>query len=338
MGKHVKLGLIGAGRAGMIHALNFRSRIKHADLVAVVDPFEDAAKAACAELEIDKYYLDYKQAVEDSGIDAFIVVSPTKFHREIVVASAKAGKHVLCEKPMAMVESECDDMIAAAAENKIKLQLGFMRRFDESFRQAKEALDRGDIGDLIMVKSLTRGPSKPMEWMYDLAKSNGVLAELNSHDIDTIRWFAGSELTSVYAIGGNYKNPEAAEKYPDYYDTVVMTGTFANGKQACIDGAAYSQYGYDARVELLGTEGLIHIGRTDAYHMKVIKKDKSVTSGFVDSWRSLYKDAYVAEDQSFVNSILEDKEPEVTGVDGKMAVQVVRAGNTSILEKRIVTL
>lgn len=338
MNKKPRICLIGAGRAGMIHAVNFRSRIQNAEFVAVVDPFEDAAKKACEALEIDRYYLDYKQMLSEDDIDGVIVVSPTKYHRDIVVHAAEAKKHILCEKPMGMTEEECDDMIAAAKENNVKLQIGFMRRHDESFRQAKQAIDNGEIGEVIMVKSVSHGPSKPHEWMLDISKSNGVLAEIGSHDIDAIRWFAGSELESLYAIAGNYKNKEAAEKYPDYYDTVLLTGRFKNGVQACVDAASYSQYGYDSRVEVLGTEGIVHIGKNNAYNMQVIKKDRSINSTFIDSWRTLYKDAYLREDEHFVNCILEDMQPEVTGIDGKMAVKIVKAGNDSIKTKKIVEL
>lgn len=333
-----KICLVGAGRAGMIHAINFRSRIQNAELVAVVDPFEDAAKAACKTLEIDRYYLDYKQAVQEDDIDAFVVVSPTKYHRDIVVACAQAKKHILCEKPMGITETECDDMIAAAKQNDVKLQIGFMRRYDESFRQAKKAIERGEIGEVIMVKSLSHGPSKPHEWMLDLEKSNGVLAEIGSHDIDTVRWFSGSEFESLYAIGGNFKNKEIADKYPDYYDTVLLTGTFENGVQGSVDAAAYSRYGYDARVEILGTHGIIHVGKSNAYGMQIVKQDKSINSTFIDSWTTLFKDAYVREDEQFIDCILNDKEPEVTGIDGKMAVKVVKAGNESIKTKQIMKL
>jgi len=338
MNKKPKICLVGAGRAGMIHAVNFRSRIQNADLVAVVDPFEDAAKKACETLEIDRYYLDYKQVLNEDDIDGCVIVSPTKYHRDIVVACAQAKKHILCEKPMGMTEQECDDMIAAVDANNVKLQIGFMRRHDESFRQAKMAIDNGDIGEVIMVKSVSHGPSKPHEWMLDISKSNGVLAEIGSHDIDAVRWFGDGEFESLYAIAGNYKNKEAAAKYPDYYDTVLMTGTFKNGVQVCVDAASYSQYGYDSRVEILGTEGIIHVGRNTAYNLQVIKKDKSINSTFIDSWRTLFKDAYLREDEHFIECILEDKQPSVTGVDGKMAVKIVKAGNESIKSKQIVKL
>ena len=190
-----KIGVcvVGAGRAGMIHAVNFRKQIPGATLVAVADPVEEVAKASAAELGLDTYYLSHEEALNNPAIDAYVVVSPTKFHVDIVKTIAAEKKHILCEKPMAMTEAECDAMIAASKENNIKLQIGFMRRFDDSFRHAKKVIDSGEIGDVVMVRSNTRGPSIPRPWMYDIKKSNGPLAEVNSHDIDSMRWFTGSE-------------------------------------------------------------------------------------------------------------------------------------------------
>jgi len=322
--------IVGAGRAGMIHAHNFRRNVSHARLVAVVDPNREAAERAAKELGIERYYTDYKQALEDRDIQAVVVVTPTIYHRDIVVAAAGAGKHVLCEKPMAMNERECDEMIAACEAAGVTLQIAFMRRFDESFVEAKRAIDEGAIGEVVLVKSLTRGPSQPMPWMYDLAKSNGPLAEVNSHDIDTIRWFAGAEVSEVYAIGGNFRSREIAAAYPDFYDNVTMTARFANGRQASIDGALAVRYGYDSRVEILGTEGVVFLGQTHEKTTIVAGPDRLLRRPFMNSWRSLFKEAYLAEDTDFIASILENRPPRVTGHDGKMAVRVVEAGNASI--------
>lgn len=335
---YIGICLIGAGRAGMIHAVNYKSRVPNARIVAVVDPFEEAAVKACKELEIPKYYLNYRDALQDDEIDAAVVVSPTVYHREIVVAAARAGKHVLCEKPMAMDELECEDMIKACKDNNVKLQIGFMRRFDESFLEAESVIESGDIGDVVMIRSNTRGPSVPQKWMYDINKSNGPLAEVNSHDIDTLRWFTGSEFKSVYAIGGNYRSPEALPEYPDFYDNVIMNAQFFNGMQGAIDGAQGCAYGYDARVEILGTKGIIFLGQVHERSIITCNREKGMVKPVMNSWRSLFRDAYVAEDIHFVECILEGKEPRVTGLDGKMAVKVVKAGNTSIKEKCIVEL
>ena len=254
---------------------------------------------------------------------------------EITVAAANAGKHVFCEKPMAMNEDECDEMINAAKENNVKLQIGFMRRFDESFQEAKRMIEAGEIGEVVSVKSHTRGPSKPKEWMYDISISNGPLGEVCSHDIDTVRWFSGSEISSLYAVGGNYRNKEIADKYPDFYDNVIMSVEFENGMQGVVEGAQYVQYGYDARVEILGTEGVISLG--DIHEKKVITctKNHDVKRPTMHSWTYLFKDAYVAEDTAFVRAILDDTEVKATGHDGKMAVKIVRIGNESLKEKMI---
>lgn len=334
----VGICLVGAGRAGMIHGANFQSRIPHAKIVAIADPSKEAALKACTELDVSVWYAGYGEALRDKNVDAVVVVAPTVFHREIVVAAAKAGKHVLCEKPMAMDELECEDMIRACRDNGVKLQMAFMRRFDESFADAKEVVDSGEIGDVVMVRSNTRGPSIPQKWMYDIEKSNGPLAEVNSHDIDTLRWFTGSEFKTVYAIGGNFRSPEALPDYPDFYDNVIMNASFENGMQGAIDGAQGVGYGYDARVEILGTKGIIFLGQVHEKAIMTATRDKGLVRPAMNSWRYLFRDAYFAEDADFVDCILEGREPKVTGHDGKMAVKVVNAGNKSIKGKCIVTL
>ena len=330
--------LIGCGRAGMIHARNFSSQVPGAKMAAVVDVVEEAAKAAAHELGITAWYTDYRKSLLDPAVDAVIVVSPTNLHKDIVIDCANAGKHVFCEKPMAMNAQECAQMIAACDENGVKLQIGFMRRHDQSFQQAKKLLEQGTIGDLVMIRSCTRGPSKPQPWMYDLKKSNGILAEVNSHDIDSIRWFAGSEVSSLFALGGNYRNKEMAEQYPDYYDSVIMNGVFENGVQFSIDGAAYIQYGYDSRVELVGTKGVLHVGRTQGSFLECTTVENGTCSPFINSWMTLFTEAYLKEDIAFVECIKNDTQPPVTGIDGMMAVRIVEAGNASIATGSIVRL
>lgn len=336
--EEVKVCLIGSGRAGMIHAHNLVGSVPNASILAVCDPVEETAKNAAEELGIDLYYKDYQEALKNDEIHAIIIACPTKYHKEIAIAAANAGKHIFCEKPMAMNEQECDEMIEAAEKNHVKLQIGFMRRFDESFIEAKKMIEAGEIGQVVLVKSHTRGPSKPREWMYDIKKSNGPLAEVCSHDIDTVRWFAESELKTVYALGGNFRNKEIAEEYPDFYDNVIMNGEFENGMHACIEGAQYVQYGYDARVEILGTEGVICLG--DMHEKKILTctKNHDMKRPTMRSWTSLFRDAYLAEDISFVQSIRRDTEVKCGGHDGKMAVRIVKAGNESMVEKKIIKI
>ena len=330
--------LIGCGRAGMIHARNYVNRVPGARMVACVDVVEAAARAAAEETGAKRYATDYHDILDDPEVDAVVVVSPTDLHRDIVIDCARAGKHIFCEKPMAMNVEECQAMIDACEANHVKLQIGFMRRHDAAFQRAKAMLDSGAIGDLVQIHSHTRGPSKPRPWMYDIGKSNGILAEVNSHDIDACRWFAGSDISTLYAIAGNYRNPEARAEYPDYYDSLLMTGTFENGVQFEIDGAAYVQYGYDSHVELVGTKGVLHVGRSEADSVRCTTVEHGTTQAFVNSWMTLFIDAYLAEDCAFVRAVLDDAPTPVTGYDGLQAVRVVEAGNRSIRTGEIVRL
>ena len=322
--------VIGSGRAGMIHARNFRAGVPGAELVAIADPLEDARREAARELDLSTSFARYEEALADERVGAVVVVAPTVYHREIVVAAAQAGKHVLCEKPMAMNASECREMISAADEAGVRLQIGFMRRFDASYRDAFARVESGEIGHVNQVKSLTHGPSVPREWMLDIAKSNGPLAEVCSHDIDTVRWFGGSDIAEVFAIARNFRCRDRADEYPDFYDTVALLCLLENGVQGVIDGAVSVGYGYDARTEVLGSDGLILVGELRGTSATAHKRGGEMTAKTVESWRNLFRDAYWNEDVSFVQAIVHDRDPEVTGRDGLQAVEVVNAGNESI--------
>lgn len=332
------LCVIGAGRAGMIHARNFSfGRVRNAALVAIADPTEPARQAARQELRLEQVYSDFRQALADPRVDAVVVATPSEHHREVVVAAARAGKHILCEKPMAISARECDEMLAEVDRAGVKLQLGFMRRFDAGFVAARERIVAGEIGRVVLVKSLTFGPSIPKPWMYDLRQSNGPLSEVNSHDIDTLRWFTGSEFEEVYAIAGNYRSPGALKEFPDFYDNVVLSARMRNGMQGSICGAQGVRYGYDARCEILGENGLIAVGSLAAAAVTTHNAAGSTTP-IVHSWTDLFLDAYRAEDEDFVRCVREGDPPRVGGIDGKAAVEVVNAGNRSIRERRPVWL
>ena len=334
MGKEIGVCLVGCGRAGMIHARNFKSRVPGAHVEAVVDALPEAANAAARELAVGgKCHADYREILADKEVKAVIVVAPTNLHRNIVVDCARAGKHIFCEKPMAMNAGECEEMIAACEQAGVVLQIGFMRRHDASFKAAKEQIDAGVIGDITLVRSCTRGPSQPRQWMYDIQKSNGILAEINSHDIDCARWLANSDIGTMHVTAGNYRNKEVAASYPYYYDSVIISGAFENGALYSIDGAAHVKYGYDAQVEVLGTRGVIRVARQEGNGVETITDTAGITRPFVKSWINLFEDAYLAEDIHFAECVASGAQPCVTGRDGLMAVKTVERGNAMIVEQ-----
>lgn len=325
----VNIGLIGTGRAGMVHGRNFAFSVPDASLVALCDPHEGSRKEAAAALGVSTMFSDYRDLLAFPGLDAVVIVTPTRLHCQMAIDAAAAGKHILCEKPMAMTPGECDAMIAATDSAGVKLQIGFMRRFAPAFQELKAQVDAGRVGDVVSVRSLTYGPSIPQPWMYDLAVSNGPLAEVNSHDIDTVRWITGSDITEVYAIGGNFRSPGARADFPDFYDNVTLIAKFANGMQGAISGAQGVKYGYDSRCEVLGTKGILFAGSLKTTATTACTEE-GMSSPIIKSWRDLFADAYLNEDKAFIRCIVEDTPPEIAGLDGKRAVQVVNAGNESI--------
>lgn len=336
--EQIKFALIGCGRAGMIHARNYASTVPGTCVFAVADANAEAAQKAAAELGASVWSTDYRQILARPEIQAVVIAAPTSLHHDIVIDAAQAGKHIFCEKPMAMNAQECREMIDAAEKHHVKLQIGFMRRFDAGFRRAKEFVDSGAIGDVVMVKSHTRGPSTPREWMYDIRKSNGPLAEVNSHDIDTLRWFTGSEAQKVYAVAGNHRCPQAKENWPDFYDTVLLSVTMENQMIGCIEGAQGVGYGYDARVDVLGTKGCIQIGGLQDKAVLLYTKEGGIQGDIVASWTNLFHEAYIQEDMSFAQAVRENSPTLVTGLDGLMAVRIVCAGNRSITSGQIVPM
>jgi myo-inositol 2-dehydrogenase/D-chiro-inositol 1-dehydrogenase/scyllo-inositol 2-dehydrogenase (NAD+) len=328
--KPIRICLVGAGRAGTVHARNFRHRIADAELVAVVDTNEAMARERASELDVSRVFGSIEAVLSGADFDAVCIATPTFTHASIAVAAARAGKHILCEKPMAMALDEADEMIAAARQGGVTLQIAFMRRFDPAFRAAKEQILAGAIGDPIVIRTLTRGPGLPPRWACDPVTSIGMLAEVNSHDFDTVRWLAGSEVSRVYAEAATLKAPQLGEEYPDFYDTAVVNVRLVSGALAVIDGCCPVGYGYDARAEVLGSAGVLFIGELrERALVRCTREDGAVTRQFT-AWAKRFEAAYLAEDEHFVNCIRTGESPQVTGEDGKRALEGVLAATRSI--------
>lgn len=334
----IRFCLIGAGRAGMVHARNVAFNIKNTDLTAIVDSQEPVLQERGRELGVKKLYTRLDEALDSKDFEAVIIVTPTFSHREIVVACARAGLHLFCEKPMAIRVSEAVEMNEAVEQAGVKLQIGFMRRFDPPFRRAKELIDNGELGEVMLIKSVGRGPGLPPPWSYNVAESNGLLGEVNSHDFDSTRWLAGGEYRRVYAEAVNRKVPELRAEHPDFYDNVVCTVRFDNEVIGTIDGTCPVGYGYDARTEIVMTKGLISIGETRGDALFSCDLEGVIKRSAHQSWRNRFRDGYLDEMKSFIAGILEDKPTLVTGWDGQAAVAAVVAANESVRTGRPVEI
>jgi myo-inositol 2-dehydrogenase/D-chiro-inositol 1-dehydrogenase/scyllo-inositol 2-dehydrogenase (NAD+) len=313
----------------MVHARNVAFNIKNADLTAIVDSSEKVLAERGRELGVKNLFTTLDDALGTDLFDAVIIVTPTFTHRDQVVACAGEGKHIFCEKPMSITVAEAEEMNRAVDKAGVKLQIGFMRRFDPPFLRARELIDSGEVGDVMIIKSVGRGPGLPPPWTYDVAASNGILGEVSSHDFDSTRWLAGSEYQRVYVEAANRKVPELQREHPGFYDNVVCTVRFRNQVLGTIDGTCPADYGYDARTEIVTTKGMISVGETSGESLF------SCSAGIIKqqvfkSWRNRFKDAYIDEMQSFIRCVTHDEQPRVTGRDGQAAVAAVVAANQSI--------
>jgi len=322
--------LVGAGRAGMVHAKNIVFTIKDAELTAIVDIEKSVLDERGRELDVNNLFTNLDEALSGYLFEAVIIVTPTFTHRDIVVKCAEAKKHIFCEKPMAVRVDEAREMIDAVEKNNVKLQIGFMRRFDPQFLRARKLIESGDLGDVMLIKSVGRGPGLPPPWTYNVSESNGLLGEVNSHDFDSTRWLSGSEYRRVYAEGVNRKVVHLKEEYPDFYDNVVCTVRFENDVIGTIDGTCPVDYGYDARTEVVLTKGLLSIGETKGEAFFICDRNGVIKERAFRSWRDRFKDAYEDEMKSFIQSVLSDTPTSVDGYDGLAAVEAVVAANASL--------
>ncbi len=338
LNKPIRICLIGAGRAGQVHAQSITEHVKGAELVAVVD--QDATtRAVAAEHYGAPAFSSLGEGADKVEFDAVVIATPTFTHRDFVMAAAARGKHILCEKPMALNLAECDDMAAAADRAGVILQLGFMRRFDPEFCAAAARIEAGEIGAPMLIKSLTHGPGLPPAWARNLRTSNGMLAEVNSHDWDTVRWLARSNYERIYAEVSNMKGAARGVATEHFYDCALAQIRFENGALGIISGVCPCEYGYDARVEIIGERGILQIGDLRGQAVVVCtNRDQGLVTPIYRTWAGRFADAYIAEMKHFVDCIGAGTQPRVTAEDGKWAVAGVLAATRSFLETRPVPL
>ena len=330
---------MGGGRAGRVHADSLVNHLPGGRLAALVEQSSEVRTAVGDKFGVEARFASLEEALQSAQFDAVVITTPTFTHRDMAVLAAAHGKHILCEKPMALTLAECDEMIAAAGRHGVTLQLGFMRRFDPEFEAAAARIQAGELGRPMLIKSLTHGPGLPPPWARDLQTSNGMLAEVNSHDWDTTRWLAGSNPRRVTVEVANFKGEERGVATPDFYDTALVLIRFENNALGSISGVCPCDYGYDARVEVVGERGILQIGGLRAQAVVVCtNRDQGLITPIYRTWPERFASAYVGEMRHFLECIRTGAPPRAGGEDGRWAVAGVLAGTRSFQEQRPVAL
>ena len=335
----IRICMIGAGRVGKLHSGTLKRHVPGGDVVALVDPWEEVRNATGDEFGIERRFASLADALDAVEFDAVVITTPTPTHRELAVLAAEHGKHVFLEKPMALSLAECDAILAAVDRHGVLLQMGFMRRFDPDFAAAWERIRGGEIGEPMMIKSLTHGPGLPPPWATDLKTSNGNLAEVNSHDLDSVRWLMASNPHRMYVEVANFKGAERGVTSEHFYDNLFATVKFESGALGNISGVCPCDYGYDSRVEIIGKKGIMQIGQMQGEAIVVcVDRDHGLVTPIFRRWPDRFRWGYIQELEHFVECVQQQRPPKVTGEDGRWAVAMVLAGTRSFLEERPVYL
>src|SRR5689334_10909683 len=330
----LKIGLIGAGRIGRMHAEHLTMRVPSAELVMVADVLEENARQCAKRYGIPFATQDYHAILDRPDIEAVAICSSTDTHASIIEEAARAGKHIFCEKPIALDLSTIDRALDAVKHAGVKLQLGFNRRFDASYRRVRQAIEQGETGDLHQLHIISRDPAPPpIEY---IRVSGGIFLDMTIHDFDMARFLIGSEVEEIFAMGGVMVNPAIGAAGD--VDTAVVLLHFSNGVIGTIDNSRQAAYGYDQRVELLGSGGAISTGN-DYPNTAVISDSRSVRRDLpLHFITERYTESFVAEMVAFVDAVLRDEPVAVTGHDGRVPVVMALAAGKSLAERRPVRL
>ncbi len=330
--KKLRIGIIGAGRIGKVHARTV-SNSPNAVPVAITDIDRSAADEAARLYGFSRVAEDSTEIFESADIDAVLICSATNTHAQLITQAAGAGKHIFCEKPIDYDLSRIDSALDAVKRAGVKLQVGFNRRFDANFARVRKAIESGEIGKPHLMHIISRDPAPPP--ISYIKVSGGMFFDMTIHDFDMARFLLG-EVDEIYAAAGVMVNPEIG-KAGDI-DTAIITLKFKNGAIGTIDNSREAVYGYDQRVEVLGSKGSIATGNCYP-NQAVVSTSSEVRRDLpLNFFMERYAESFATELQAFISAIVQDKEPPVTGLDGRMPVLMGMAANKSYKEGRPVQL
>ena len=320
--KRIRVGQIGLGRLGYQHAVNIAGKIQNAELVALCDVDNAKLNETADKLGVQHRFSIFDELIACSEVDAVVIVTPSALHTGQIAAAMAAGKHVFSEKPLGTTVAECREAEKSVeAHPDLVFMLGFMRRFDESYRYAHDKVKSGEIGKPILFRSYSQDPEKDVAGSIAYAPhSGGHFLDMAVHDIDLARWFTGSEPETVYAIGGCYAHPEFG-RYKDG-DNVSCLMKFKNECMVFLFAGRTAPHGYNVETEIIGTKGILRIASVPQKNLVEILDTHGVRRECSGHFLERFDSAYVNEMQEFINCIIEGRKPLVTVYDGTRVSEI----------------
>ncbi|UUV98305.1 inositol 2-dehydrogenase [Vagococcus luciliae] len=325
--KKLNCGVVGVGRVGMMHIKNLLN-IPSINILGVSDLFIENVEDELNMLGIEHCYKDYQELLCNEELEALFIFSSTDSHEKIAIDAAKAKKHIFCEKPLSMDTNEESSLkvLRAVKENNVKMQIAFNRRVDRQFRKIYQDVRDGKIGDPQIIKITSRDPDLlPHEL---IKRIGGLLFDFTMHDFDMARYMAGSNIKEVYARGNTLIDPTL--KDINDIDTLAIVLEFENGSFGLIDNSRRAVYGYDQRVEVFGSKGMLKAENVSDSTVELYGEQSLEMENPLPIFMERYHQAYDTEVRLFVEAILNNQPLVATGMDVIMAQRVAVAAQKSI--------
>jgi myo-inositol 2-dehydrogenase / D-chiro-inositol 1-dehydrogenase len=329
----IRVGMLGTGRIGRLHAELIARRVAGLELAGVYDADADVAGPVADRLGAT-LFRSATDLLESPHVDAVAVCTSTDTHAALVVAAAEAGKPVFCEKPISLSLAEVDRALAAVEHAEVLLQVGFNRRFDPGHHSVRDAVASGAIGEAQLVRISSRDPAPPP--LDYVRVSGGIFLDMTIHDFDMARFVTGSEVEQVFARGEVRVDPAIGEAGD--FDTIAATLRHADGTLTLIDNSRRAVYGFDQRVEAFGADGMATSANQPRHGGSLLTAEGVRSSRLSDVFSERYEASYVGEWEAFAAALARDDPSPVTGADGRAALAIGLAAARSAREGRAVNV
>ena len=335
----LRVGIAGLGRLGRRHAENLAQRVPRAELVAACSPVNDELAWARKSLGVERVYREYRDLLADTAVDAVFIVTPTSLHAEQIIEALYAGKHVFCEKPLSLDLADCKRVAAEATKvPKLKVMIGYGRRFDPSYRDAWDKIQAGLIGTPFLVRSQNLDMNDPSGFFVRFAPtSGGIFLDCTVHDIDLARWLLDNpQPVRVFATGVVAIHAGLRE-FGDV-DNGVATCEFTDGKMACFYASRTMMHGHETLTEIFGTGGRLTVGHNPRINRVDISDAHGMRNECTPTFYERFAEAFLLETTHFVECVLDDRQPALTLDDATEATRIAIALRESLHTRRVVEL
>ena len=336
--KKLKIGIIGIGRLGYEHACNIANRVPACDLVAISDKNITRAKEVAEELGVSAVYENPADLCNDPNVEAVAIVTNTDSHVDMIELAMNAGKHVFCEKPLADTVEKCKEAEKIIESHpELSFMLGFMRRYDHSYQVAKQKMENGDIGDVILVRCYSQDPISIIQGTLEYApRSGGQFIDMSIHDIDLIRWLTGSEPKKLWAIGGCFE----FKQYKDWDDgdNVSCLMQCENDAMAFFFAGRAAAHGSHVETEIVGTRGTLRIAGVPASSMVEVMSEHGVCRECYQDFVTRWHDAYITEMEEFCDCVAKGRQGSPNVYDGTASTNIAFRCKESFLKNELLTL